>query len=131
MDLLIINYATSRTKDFAEFDLSDWNYKEIIKFHEIRSDSNDMTKIEATGPWLRKVPFVSNLWIFMNDTYNIHMHNYIGPKEEESEMRNKITEFYVQKVIDVKISILEANYSDTSLHWDDEDDCSGDEGEDF
>ena len=114
---IIIGYTKTREKDFDEDDLKQWNHKDIIKFHEIRLDKKNMTKITVKGKWLRKVRFVSNLWEWKD---GIKYQDYVGPKDEEAAMINEITEFYVSKVEEVDISIEEVTKRDVEMYEDDE-----------
>ena len=64
-----------------------WNYQDIIKFHEIRLDKNNMTKITVKPEIFRKVPFVSNFWEYRDERFSASSQDYIGIKGEECRDR--------------------------------------------
>ena len=127
--LMEVNYTETKSKQFDEDDLQKWDYKDVIKFHEIRLGKNKMTKINVKCKgWLKKIAFVSNLWEWRDESYTKNSQDYVGPKEEESEMLNKITDFYANKDKDIKITIQEVQDRDMSM-YDQRDDCE--EEDDF
>ena len=120
-DYLKIRFTENREKEFYDHDFKKWNCKDIVKFHEIRLDKNSMTRINVKGDWLRKVRFVSNLWQWREGYYYCKYQDYVGPQDEEVAMINEITEFYVSKMKEVKISIQEATQYDLEMYDSDED----------
>ena len=114
-DFISVRYTKTREKEFYEEDIEQWSHEDVIKFHEIRLNKNNMTKINVKGEWLKKVEFVSNLWEW-KEAHCLNYQDYVGPKKEEAAMINEITEFYVSKMKEVKISVQEATNSDVEMY---------------
>ena len=91
-DELQIEFSDNVMMLFLEAkDLEHWNCEDINKYYEIRLNKDKMTKIVIKSKdRIRKIEPVSNLWTTGGYGFDMSARSYIGPKEEEEMMMNRL-----------------------------------------
>ena len=113
---LTIEYTNDMSITLQSPDVERNNYKDVIKYHKIRLDKGNMTKIKVVcvGQWFSEMmhPIVpiSILWEFRgNESWHACQY-YVGPKNEETKMINEIKRVYKGK--EIEISTVNVEESD-------------------
>ena len=122
-DRLTIEFGKDMKVEFYPEDLERYDYRDIIKYHKIRLDKNNMTKIQviSVGNYIKDFGFgitpISQLWEFRGGESGVNWQYYVGPKDEEKIMINKINEIYEDK--EIEITIQNVKDSDLTKYEDD------------